>query len=189
MNQDQEHLKLLSILHYVFGGLTALCSCFPLLYVGMGFFFLSGGGDMGAGAMPPVEVEGMENLPAEEFPDDAPDDTFVEEDGLGDLPADSPFAGSTMNEADAQRLVGGMFVVGGAIFFLFFMISAALVIAAGRNLGAHRGYIFCLVIAALECLSVPLGTVLGVFTIVVLQRESVKELFGQGANLEEADTY
>ena len=39
----------------------------------------------------------------------------------------------------------------------------------------HR--IFSVVIAALDCLQIPFGTVLGVFTIIVLLRESVRELY------------
>ena len=35
-----------------------------------------------------------------------------------------------------------------------------------------------LVVAALECLAFPLGTVLGVFTLIVLVRPEVKQLFG-----------
>ena len=36
---------------------------------------------------------------------------------------------------------------------------------------------YCLVMAGIECLFMPFGTVLGVFTIIVLMRESVKEMF------------
>jgi hypothetical protein len=43
---------------------------------------------------------------------------------------------------------------------------------------AHRKhYTFCLVMAGVECLFMPFGTVLGVFTILVLNRQTVKELF------------
>ena len=38
-----------------------------------------------------------------------------------------------------------------------------------------------MVIAALECLSVPLGTLLGVFTLVVLSRPSVRDSFDRPA--------
>ena len=41
----------------------------------------------------------------------------------------------------------------------------------------RKHYTFCFVMACVECLSVPFGTVLGVFTILVLNRASVKELF------------
>lgn len=42
----------------------------------------------------------------------------------------------------------------------------------------HRTFSF--VIAVLNCLHIPVGTVLGVFTIVVLSRESVKRLYVGG---------
>jgi hypothetical protein len=42
MPPPRDDLRLLSIFHYVLAGLTALFSLFPLLYVGMGAFFISG---------------------------------------------------------------------------------------------------------------------------------------------------
>jgi hypothetical protein len=44
-------------------------------------------------------------------------------------------------------------------------------------LSERRNPTFIMVIAAIQCLNMPLGTALGVFTIVVLQRASVKRLF------------
>jgi hypothetical protein len=56
-------------------------------------------------------------------------------------------------------------------------LAVANVIAAGF-LRARRGYVFLLVIAALNCAIMPLiGTALGVFALVVLLRPSVKALF------------
>jgi hypothetical protein len=50
---------------------------------------------------------------------------------------------------------------------------------AGRSLARRKRYLFCLIVAGTMCVMCnPLGTVLGVFTIVVLLRPSVKELFG-----------
>jgi len=46
-------------------------------------------------------------------------------------------------------------------------------------LSRRKGYSFALVIACIECLFVPFGTILRVFTIVALLRESVKELFAR----------
>ena len=40
---------------------------------------------------------------------------------------------------------------------------------------------FCVVVAAISCCFTPLGTVLGVFTLIVLFRPSVKALFGLDA--------
>jgi hypothetical protein len=40
MSRDEEHLRLLSIFHYVVVGLGALFSLFPLLYTALGAFFI-----------------------------------------------------------------------------------------------------------------------------------------------------
>lgn len=80
---------------------------------------------------------------------------------------------------------GGAAVVGVvmALFAAFFILAgwtmAALVFISGRNLATRTRYTFCLVISGVMCLFMPVGTVLGVFTIIVLMRDSVKALFGQ----------
>lgn len=50
---------------------------------------------------------------------------------------------------------------------------------AGYLLARRRGYFFCLVMAGIACTFSPFGTVLGVFTLLVLLRSSVKQLFGR----------
>ena len=74
-------------------------------------------------------------------------------------------------------LIGWFFVIFSGIFILTGWIFAGFVIAAGRSLARRRRYLFCLVMAGVACLFVPFGTVLGVFTILVLSRASVKEGF------------
>ena len=54
---------------------------------------------------------------------------------------------------------------------------ALLNVVSGVFLGAHKHRTFSLIVAGLNCLRVPLGTVLGVFTFVVLLRESVVALY------------
>lgn len=63
------------------------------------------------------------------------------------------------------------------IFSLLFVIAE---IAAGWLLANRKRHSLIFVIACLECLSVPLGTVLGIFTLITLSRESVKTLFNNG---------
>jgi len=53
-----------------------------------------------------------------------------------------------------------------------------LLILSGRYLRRHVNYTFCLVMAGVACIFMPFGTVLGVFTILVLVRPSVKTAFG-----------
>jgi len=127
MTQDEQHLDLLAVFHYVVGGLTALFSCFFLVHVAMGLAMVAGAFDKGPN--PPPEF------------------------------------------------VGWILIVTGSVFVLTGWILAGLIIVAGRKLHRRRARTFCLVIAGIECLLWPFGTVLGVFTIIVLSRESVCNLF------------
>ena len=52
-----------------------------------------------------------------------------------------------------------------------------LFVLAGRNLARRRRYLFCQVVAGVGCMFMPFGTVLGVFTLVVLSRPAVRNLF------------
>ncbi len=54
---------------------------------------------------------------------------------------------------------------------------AFLVFLTDRFIKAQRHHIFCLIIAAIICLQIPFGTTLGIFTLIVLLRPSVKKLF------------
>ncbi len=54
---------------------------------------------------------------------------------------------------------------------------AGVLVAAGRSLLATRRHTFCLVVAAVACLFMPLGTLLGVVTLVVLNGQEVRGLF------------
>ena len=73
--------------------------------------------------------------------------------------------------------IGWIFVIIAGGFILLGLTMAAFILTAGRFLAASKHYTFCLVMAGVECLFMPFGTVLGVFTIVVLTRDSVKLLF------------
>lgn len=128
VNRDEEHLRLLSILYYVWGGLTALGACFT------GVYALAAGGILTA---------------------------------LSQTEQNGPPA-----------WIGPMlFVFMGALFVLVAVI-AWLTVWTGANLGRRQRYTLCMVVAIITCLSVPLGTALGVFTLIVLSRPSVKQLFG-----------
>jgi hypothetical protein len=67
-------------------------------------------------------------------------------------------------------------VVGGTIVACGWALAIAIVIA-GRHLKTKTCRMYCLVVGALECMFMPFGTVLGVFTVIVLMRDSVKTLF------------
>ena len=128
VNQDEEHLKILSICYYVWGGLTACFSCFGFLYVIIGIIAMV------------ARTQGHDGPPA---------------------------------------VVGALFTVIGGIVVLLGATVGGLTIWAGRNLAQRKRHTFCFVMACISCLSIPLGTALGVFTIIVLQRPTVKAMFEQ----------
>lgn len=135
MNKDLEHLRLLSIFHYVVGGLIALFSCIPFIHLGIGIMVLTG------------------NMPE---PTNAADNP--------------PFP---------KEIFGVLFTVIPALIILCGWTLAICTIIAGRKLSKQTGYMFCLIVAGILCIFTPFGTILGVFTIMVLLRDSVKNLFNK----------
>jgi ABC-type branched-subunit amino acid transport system permease subunit len=81
------------------------------------------------------------------------------------------------NQQPPPAFLGGLFIAVGAVLFLAGVTTAICILIAGRCLFRRKGHSFALVIACIECLFVPFGTILGVFTIVALSQESVKALF------------
>lgn len=72
---------------------------------------------------------------------------------------------------------GWVFVGVGLLIMLAVWTLATLLGLAGRCLRERTGYTFCFVMAVIVCSNFPLGTALGVFTIVTLTRPSVKLAF------------
>lgn len=70
-------------------------------------------------------------------------------------------------------IVGGV----GAGITLLLVVSTTLWYLTGKFLSERKHHTFCVVVSALHCLSIPVGTILGVFTLVVLARPQVKAVF------------
>jgi hypothetical protein len=70
-------------------------------------------------------------------------------------------------------------------FYLFMgvllLTGLVLNVLSGMFLLQKRNRLFSLIIGGLNCLQIPFGTVLGVFTILVLSRDSVRQLYARGA--------
>jgi len=130
-DQDEQHLRLLSIFYYVIGGLTALIACFPLIHLGLGLAML-------------FSPEFFSGKPGEQPP---------------------------------PAIVGGLFTCIGGFIFLAGQALAVSTIMAGRFLAQRKRYWFVFVVGCIQCALFPFGTALGVFTIITLSRETVKELF------------
>ena len=74
-------------------------------------------------------------------------------------------------------LFGWFFVAFASLFILCGLTFSALLAYAGRCLRQRRRYTYCIVMAAISCAFMPFGTVLGVFTLIVLTKPTVKPLF------------
>jgi hypothetical protein len=124
---DIEHLRLLSIFHYIVAGLTALFSLFPLIHLAIGIGLISGALD---------------------------------------------------EQSGEAEVVGWVFVVFAILWIACGFALATCIAFAGKCLKLRRNYRFCFVVACVSCVFMPIGTILGVFTILVLSRPSVKSAFG-----------
>ena len=83
-------------------------------------------------------------------------------------------------DTDPEAQAVGVFImVFAGLFIVAGWTLAALIAFAGRSLQQRTRYLYCLVMAGVECIFMPFGTVLGVFTIIVLMRDSVKKMFGR----------
>jgi len=129
MDQDNQHVQLLSVFHYVLGGITALFACFPFIHLAVGIAVVSG--------------------------------AFPDQPGQHGFPV----------------FFGWIFIAVASVLILLGWTLAVSVLVVGRSLARRTHYLYYFVVAAIECVFIPLGTVLGVFTIIVLSRNSVKALF------------
>jgi hypothetical protein len=78
----------------------------------------------------------------------------------------------------SEQAVAGLFFIAIALVMITVgMVLAGLIAWSGRQLARRQRHMFCTVVAAIACILMPFGTVLGVFTLIVLMRPSVKAAF------------
>lgn len=130
--QDVEHLKVLRICHFIWGGLSLMGALGGLIYIVLGGLFASRA-----------------------------------------LPSDGPDAN--------PEVMGAIFLVIGVFLIIFCLLYAGLNVYSGISLGKQQNRTLSLITAGLNSLSIPLGTVLGIFTIMVLMRPTVKAAYEQNA--------
>jgi len=131
MNEDEKNLRLLSIFHYVLGGLAGLFSLLPFIHLAIGLAMIYA----------PEKITSSGNV--------------------------------------SPAFAGWIFVSIASCLILLGWTLALCIILTGRYLTRRKKYQFCLVIGGVECLFIPLGTILGIFSLIVLTKSSVKELFQQ----------
>jgi hypothetical protein len=97
--------------------------------------------------------------------------------GLAMMGGAAAGSGIGADERTGLAVVGGMFTAFGLAIVAVVCVMAFCLFLTGRYLTQYRNRTFCFIIAGLLCLNFPLGAVLGVFTFIVLSRESVRARF------------
>ena len=134
MEKDLDHLKLLGIFHYIWGGLSLLGG----LFIGAYFLFFG--------------IVLMSNPQS---------------------------SSSSADESASTGMAGGILIGVGVVLFIIVVVYGILTLMAGGKYRKHQGgYWFCFILAIVTLVigGIP-GIVLGIFSLIVLSRESVKALF------------
>jgi hypothetical protein len=92
-----------------------------------------------------------------------------------------PPAGAHGSPGPPAAAIGGIFAAIGGFIMLLVWTKAAVVAYSGMSLKKRQRRTFSFVIACICCMNIPFGTALGVFTLVVLSRASVKALYDRVA--------
>jgi hypothetical protein len=87
-------------------------------------------------------------------------------------------SGPDCAEQPAQ-IIGWIFLGVGTFALLIGWTFAVLVAMAGRFLARRVHLKYCIAVAAASCLFMPFGTVLGVFTLIVLTKKEAEALFAK----------
>jgi hypothetical protein len=78
-------------------------------------------------------------------------------------------------------LLGWVLLVAGVALMATGLTYTVLLLVTARSLASHRRWTLCMVVSAVSCAFFPLGTALGVFTVVVLAKVETQQLFGRHA--------
>ena len=133
VSADVEHLRLLALFHYIFGGITMLFSSCALIHFFMGLVMI--------------------------FNPNA-------------------FSGP-QGQNPPPDFMGYFFTGIGAMVVALGWTMGGLTIYSGRCIARRRRRLFSQVMAGINCISIPFGTLLGVFTLIVLARPSVRALYAE----------
>jgi len=87
---------------------------------------------------------------------------------------------ATPRQQAPPEFLGWMMIGIGLVFCLGFLAFATALGFAATSYSQHRRWTYCLVVAVISCAWFPFGTMLGVFSILVLARPETKALFGEG---------
>ena len=80
-------------------------------------------------------------------------------------------------DAQVFKIIGAVYGGIGVIGTIMSILCGSLVALSGRKMNQRKGRTFSYVMAGILCTFMPLGTALGVFTFIVLGRDSVRAMY------------
>ena len=98
---------------------------------------------------------------------------------IGFVLMSNPSSSTSSEDSGSASVAGGILIGVGVVLFLIFVVYGVLTLMAGGKYRKHQGgYWFCFILAIVTLIlgGIP-GIVLGIFSLIVLSRESVKALF------------
>lgn len=96
------------------------------------------------------------------------------------------FAQAALEASNPQKIppesLGMIVSMFGGLFFVILMALALFKFYAASCIKRRKSRLFCQIVAGISCLAIPYGTLLGVFTFVVLGRANVARWFEAGTH-------
>ena len=152
----RSHFRTMSVLWYVYGALEVLCGLGTAAY---GFFVQF--------MMDAVSRDMQAQMAGPQAAAQQP----------GQVPPVTPLPGPPIHVMETMGTVYLAIALGGAAFALFHALFSFL---TARALSVPRSRGICIATAGIACLSIPLGTVLGIFTLIALLKPEAERLFAEG---------
>ncbi|MEM9080042.1 MAG: hypothetical protein AAGC74_05050 [Verrucomicrobiota bacterium] len=160
--KDASHLKLLSVFHYIYAGFCLLGIVFVVLH-----FFA---------------MDTIFSQPEIWEPPSATSNSSPPSNPAAIPPTPSPTPTPTSPPPEALESIMAIFRVFYVLVAIICLLLALFNFLTARFLTKRNNRIFCLINAGINCLNIPLGTILGIFTIIVLLRTTVEREFASLAS-------
>lgn len=157
-SQDEAHLRLISVFHFVLAGIYLLGIGFVVIH----FLFMRFALEMAQNAPPPAPVPKVAVIPGEAaaIP-------------VAPAPAAAPPATAPEIPDELLWFMGAIYLVMGSLLIAQCVCN----ILSGLWIAKRKKRMFSFIVAGINCMFFPLGTALGVFTFVVLSRLGIAAVY------------
>jgi hypothetical protein len=183
-SQDESHLNIISICHYVMGGFYLLGIVFVIAHFMIMTMVFRMAEKEAIAQKQAIEAAAAAEAQAKAEASSADDSSSTEPKSPSELLGLPASASAAPTPSSPVAFPKEMI----SIFYIFYIVIGSLLVAlcvcnalSGYYIRKRKNQIFSYIIAGLNCMHFPLGTTLGVFTFLVLTRTSVKMAYDANA--------